>query len=269
MQNIQFLSLCHVTDHLQDEEKGMGILGGCSHPGVCCLLLTLQQENTRECQLWLTFNPRKNHRFHCKALEISEKVHLHFWILDKLQFYLFIYVESSSSPGLWSFTVPGSICTKKYCTPESKIPWSPFLFALSGLWNNNFGRCVIAVALSMTKDHVAPGLKLSFVRDTQARRSGRHRTLLWRQNEWKMSHWVSGSWQANTHHFILCIGVKTASQLSQEWHTQVPNGRKPLLATLQHRSARSRYVQKYRCTLMHWEQVLPKLSGENINKNYI
>lgn len=75
---------CH-SDHLQNEEKGMGILGGCSHPGVCCPLLNLQQEDIRECLaalvgvwlLWLAFSSRKNHRFHHKAIETSEKVHLH------------------------------------------------------------------------------------------------------------------------------------------------------------------------------------------------
>lgn len=99
---------------------------------------------------------------------------------------------------------------------------------------------------------LSSALKLSFVRNIQGRRSGIYTHSFSLEVEWmKMCHWVSGFWQANSHHFILWIGFKMATQLSQEWHIPIPSGRKPPLVILHDRTPRSLYLQKYPCTLMH------------------
>lgn len=60
----------------------------------CCWLCN---EKATLWLLWLTFNSRKSHRFHCKAAEISEKSTFTSWILDKLQFY-FICTQMLNPP---------------------------------------------------------------------------------------------------------------------------------------------------------------------------
>lgn len=97
---------------------------------------------------------------------------------------------------------------KKIAHLSKKIPWSPFLLALSGLQNNIFGRCVIAATLSMTKEHIALVLKLPFVRDTQARRSGRHTQSFaletgWMKNE-PLSPWLVESKHTPLHPLDWC-----------------------------------------------------------------
>jgi len=44
------LSLRYLSDHFAGRrERDRCVLQGCSSPGVCCLLLNLHPENTREC----------------------------------------------------------------------------------------------------------------------------------------------------------------------------------------------------------------------------
>jgi len=62
----------------------------------------------------------------------------------------------------------------------------------------------------MTEDQIVFFcIKAVICQEYPSRSSGRYTRSFSLETEWvKMSHWESGLWQANTHHFILWIDVK-------------------------------------------------------------
>lgn len=139
-----------------------------------------------------------------------------FWILDKLQFY-FICTHRCwillQSRALIFHSPRQGVHSKKLHTWVKKYPGVLFFLPWVDSRTTSLGDVSLLQLCLWPKStlllcwscHLSGIPKQEGLADT-------HRALLWRQDEWKMSHWVPGSWKANTHHFILWIGVKATSQ---------------------------------------------------------